>query len=90
MKILIVGGTGFIGSAIAKAITSENKHEVLILSRNSGRKGVMEKVLSAPPLSAEAVDFVNMDIPVDGSAAEKIFNYKMKSLEEALRSYLFA
>jgi nucleoside-diphosphate-sugar epimerase len=61
-------------------------HQPLWLMKIAG--SVMEKVLPTPPLSAEAVDFVNMDIPVDGGPAEKIFNYKMKSLEEALKSYL--
>jgi len=61
-------------------------HQPIWLMKIAG--SMMTKVLSHPPLSAEAVDFVNMDIPVDGKPAEKLFDYKLKSVENALKSYL--
>jgi len=63
-------------------------HQPLWLMKIAG--SMMTKILPNPPLSAEAIDFVNMDIPVDGRPVENLFNYEMKSLEDALKSYIKA
>jgi len=48
---------------------------------------VMSTILPSPPLSAEAIDFLNMDYPVDCAPVEKLFEIKMTKLEDALKTY---
>lgn len=50
--------------------------------------GILEKLLSTPPLSREAIDFITTDMPVDHRLAEQIFEMKMTPLKEALGQYL--
>jgi uncharacterized protein YbjT (DUF2867 family) len=61
-------------------------HQPIWLMKTAG--SVMSSILPSPPLSAEAIDFVTMDIPVDGSRAEKIFGIKFSDLESALKTYV--
>jgi hypothetical protein len=44
--------------------------------------------LKNPPLSAEAVDFITMDIPVESRPAEELYKMKFVDLKTALLSYL--
>jgi NADH dehydrogenase len=48
------------------------------------------KLLPAPPLSPEAVDFVLQETPVDPKPAERVFGVTFTPLEEGLRQYLDA
>jgi uncharacterized protein YbjT (DUF2867 family) len=61
-------------------------HQPLWFMKIAG--GIMSAVLPTPPLSAEAVEFVTMNNPVDGRRAEKIFDFKFTNLESALHSYI--
>lgn len=48
---------------------------------------ILSFFLSSPPLSAEAVDFVTMDQPVDTTNIDKFFGFSPRTLEAGLIQY---
>jgi nucleoside-diphosphate-sugar epimerase len=49
---------------------------------------IAASILSTPPLSPEAVEFITMDVPVDSKQAAEIFQMKFKDVRSAVRTYL--
>jgi nucleoside-diphosphate-sugar epimerase len=92
-QIIEVGGPqtltmNEIQSAVLKAMNRKKPllHQSLWLMKIVST--VMNLILSKPPLSAEAVDFVTADVPVDTERAEKIFGFKTTPLSEGLKKML--
>jgi NADH dehydrogenase len=60
-------------------------HSPLWFMRGVG--AIFQALLPTPPLTAEAIDFLNMDCPVSSRAVEDLFGIKMTALEDALATY---
>ena len=60
-------------------------HQPLWLTKLGG--DFLSLVMSNPPISREAVDFIMMDNPTDPKPAEKIFEIKVRNLSEGLKAY---
>ncbi len=46
------------------------------------------QLLSAPPMSPAAIDFITTEALIDPSETERVFNIKIEPLEDGLRRYL--
>jgi len=71
MKIIVVGGTGTIGAAVAKALAA-NKHEVVAASRNGAVKVNLDEPASIRALF-ETVRDVDAAVSCAGNAVFKPF-----------------
>lgn len=67
MKVALVGGTGIVGSAAARALVDEG-HDVRVLSRSPEKAGLIES-LGATPVSADIFDRVSLEAMFDGCDA---------------------
>lgn len=58
MRILITGGAGFIGSALARHLIQETDHQVLVVDRltYSGSRTTLAPVMGSPRLTFELLD----------------------------------
>jgi uncharacterized protein YbjT (DUF2867 family) len=60
MKVIVAGGTGFLGKALVSGLI-ENRHQVVLLRRSSSKS----KAPEMPEIQAVEVDFVNPMVSTD-------------------------
>lgn len=99
MRIAITGGTGFVGSALAKKLL-ENGHELFILTRNAGNKQNSKNLhyvqwlnkADSPEDELEGIDvFINLAGESINSGRwteerkKRIFNSRITATKEVLR-----
>jgi nucleoside-diphosphate-sugar epimerase len=84
MKVLVLGGTGYLGSAIASAL-GDSGHDVVVASRNPGADDRLAD-LSDPPTLAAAVS-PDIDAVVHAAAPETDWDVQaegVRALQDAL------
>ena len=95
MKILITGGTGFIGSSLIEDLSREN-HQITILTRKKSLKNLSSNVDFINNLDDKKFDF-NVVINLCGepisqrwtkNAAKKIYNSRIKLTKELSKKIL--
>jgi UDP-glucose 4-epimerase len=82
MKILLTGGTGFIGSYVVKAL-SDNRHEINILARNPGKIHALHNLPGVTITRGEINDYDTIGKQVKGMDAviHIGLNYKESAVE---------
>ncbi|HEY1406639.1 MAG TPA: NAD-dependent epimerase/dehydratase family protein, partial [Spirochaetota bacterium] len=68
MKVYLTGGTGFIGSYIAKEL-SDAGHEIIILAKNPDKVPALKKLSRVKIVHADMTDFPALEREIrDGDA----------------------
>ena len=70
MRILVTGGAGFIGSAVARLLVHESEHDILVVDKLTYAGNLLN--LDAP-LKDPRVVFIHADI-ADRAAMTRVFH----------------